>query len=240
MDKLFSLTKLWVIPYLAPEEWLKEQRWLKTTGLTYAFTVMGDPKVPGGQAIRFTRSPSLAETFDYPYYRSPRPLRIYSETAGTVSIAADGVTVTGAGTAFTSRHVGSVIRIGLDGTNIPTGLDGDHPYAEEQVIKSVESATSLTVQSTFSQALSDVKFRISDPIDINVQTMLSVFRRLCEKALIFNKNMQGKAEAIQLANAELKTAMGSDAPYYGSDTEGTAVASDIGRGLLLRDVRTDL
>ena len=139
-------------------------RYSDTTG-ALRYWALG-PQPNGGMAIWIYPAMDADKRIDVPYRKRPRNLRITGHASshyqGTVSVS--GTAVTGDGTAFTSAMVGSVLRVS-DDTTVPTGLEGDSPYAEEVKIASVANATALTLVES-GTAATDVGYRISDPIEL--------------------------------------------------------------------------
>ena len=138
---------------------------------------------------------------------------------GTIVTTASSAVVTGTSTAFTSDMKGSVIRVGTS-TDNPSGIDGLNPYAEERVIISVDSGTQVTVDSGMDSAASVVKYRISDPIDIDDGVMYEAFMAYCELRL----SMLFKDDDIPLKEdiytGSLRMAMQSDNRSYGESGGG--------------------
>lgn len=149
------------------------------------YTIRSDGDNLGYLSIVFGRAPSQAKTYDMIYMITPRSLKTYKSSAGTVAVTGGATTVTGTGTAFSSSMVGSIIRFSSDGTTEPTSVIGnvngdDNPYLAQCKITAVASATSLTVDSSPSASdLSGVKYVISDPIDVEPIVMRSPFESLC-------------------------------------------------------------
>jgi hypothetical protein len=130
--------------------------------------------------------PLSAVTLDIHYEASPRPLWTEYEATGTVSVNAEGVTVTGTGTAFTSTHVGAILRFGVNTTTPPSDeigsciVQNSQPYAHQRRVIEVVSAASLVIDQPVPVAMSGVKYAISDPIDIEPAAMWTAFLRLAE------------------------------------------------------------
>lgn len=128
--------------------------------------------------------PNSERHYNYVYELAPRPLETELANAGTVTVAAGSTTVTGTSTAFADKHVGSILRFSSNGTNYPTPPEGDlvadNPYVAQRTILSVASTTSLTIDSAVSAATTytDVKYTISDPLDVEPFAMLSALERL--------------------------------------------------------------
>jgi len=98
-------------------------------------------------------------------------------------------TVTGTDTAFTSKMVGSVLRVSGDATYHPEGLAGMHPYVMEAMITSVPSATALFAHSPeVSAANAGSKYLITDILDISP----SMYTALLSGAEVWVSRLLGK------------------------------------------------
>lgn len=158
--------------YIHPSEWYDADRCGQSVGGPIFWTVMGNENINayGRKSMYVYPAPTESQPHDFLMRRRPRDIRFSGQSAaeftGTVTISAGSTSVTGSGTSFSSRMVGSVLRV-TDGTSVPTGLGGLEPYTEEAVISAVGSATDLTLQTPMVAAYSTAKFRISDPLDID-------------------------------------------------------------------------
>ena len=173
-------------------------RWNDSTGTVRRYWVGEAPDKYGSKAL-FVDPPSDAdETLDFTYVRRPRPLRYTghdaADTQGTISVS--GNSVTGTNTAFAAPMEGAIIRIGSDSTNIPTGLDGLHPFYDERSIVSVSNATSLTLDAASSG--SGVKYCVTDPIDLP-EDQHNYFLALLRAKIAVIRNMDNKNEYLALA-----------------------------------------
>lgn len=167
------------LEYISPNEWLRRHRSDPASdGDPVAYTIMGSAETDQRMAVRFYPAPDAAATFDVIGVRWPRDLKVNYAT-GTVAATADSTSITGSGTSWDSDMVGAVLRIG-DASNIPNGADGTNPYAEEHVIAAVGSTTGLTLETAADDTHSDVKYRISDPVDLDVRVCLEVLHRAVE------------------------------------------------------------
>jgi hypothetical protein len=114
----------------------------------------------------------------------------------TVTIAAPPTTpygnyfsVTGTGTAFTSKMIGSVLRVSGDAAYHPEGLAGMHPYVMEAMITSVPSATALFAHSPeVSADNAGSKYLITDILDISP----SMYTALLSGAEVWVARLLGK------------------------------------------------
>jgi hypothetical protein len=218
-DRMLNVTNAGYLYYGHPREWLERQRITFLTSQPVIWTLTGDPNYSGLMAARFYPPPDMAYQFDFLYQRQPRPLAVEEYKDGTVSASQGAAAVTGSGTAFGGKHVGAVIRFG-DATNTPTGMVGAYPYAQERVVMSVESATSLTVDAVLPDALSGVKYTISDPVDIESAVMLTAYQAGIEKELARRKRMKDRDQADAVYREELLMAQQADARSFEQRSSG--------------------
>lgn len=204
----------WSGLYVTPDEAMKIERVNNSSGTPYHWTVIKDPDSTGW-AIKLIGYPTEAETIDFTYRRTARPIR-YSghETAlrqGTISRSS--ATVTGSGTAFSSAMVGSILRVG-DTTDHPGPIESLTPWVSEAKITAVGGATSLTTDASGTVAGS-TKYIITDPIDV-APHMQAVVDAACDYHLARIRG-QGEDKAFQLYQRDLRLAMEMDqlAPLSG-------------------------
>jgi len=225
MDESFTEESWGGMEYVHPTEWLRVVRYYQSTSNTPRFyTIRGNPDVPGRMSLSLFPYPDSARTVDFIYQRRPRDVTLDSYTTGTVSVSASSTTITGSGTTFTAPMVGSVIRLSADSTNLPSGFAGSNPYSVERNIRVFTSATSLTVDDTIDSAYSGVKFRISDPLDLEDGAMIECFFRCAERHVSILRQMKNQTLATQLyqdaliraEEADARSFMGRAAGYHPS------------------------
>lgn len=170
-----------VLAYMHPRDWASERRSVTGPGSPWMFSLVGDPVRIGRSKMVVWPPPDGVYNIDFPYRRTPRPLVYDRVTDGFASVALDGVTVTGTGTAFKAAHVGSVIRFGVNNQDEPTGDTGLNPAAHEAIITAVASATSLTIDTAAPEAVDAAKYLISDPVDIDRTVMGELLLREVER-----------------------------------------------------------
>lgn len=149
------------------------------------FTIRNSDEEYASMVLEFAPYPTTLRTYDLAYTVSPRPVRPFGQAAeystGTISVS--GLTVTGSGTTFSQRMVGCVIRFTTAAT-VPSGDVGvsedDVPYEELAIIRSVNSATELTIDRTLNGTYSAKPYSIGDPLDIESQVMLTPLIYLAE------------------------------------------------------------
>jgi len=116
------------------------------------------------------------------------------------------------------------LRLGAD-SRTPTGMTDANPWAEEALIDTVASPTSLTLQAAPSGSYSGVGYYISDPVDLD-ESLVTALLRLIERELAIAKGMRNVGEVVQLAemalrdakaadqrNSQMREAYGSPSPY---------------------------
>jgi hypothetical protein len=204
----FAPDSWWGLEYVPAHEWLWDDQLAASSGTPRTFTLTGHPTLPGRMAIRFFPTPDAVVTLQYRYQRRPRQLMVYREATGRASITSAGTAVTGTSTAFTSRMVGSVLRLSGTAASAPTGWEGDNPPAHESVITAVASATALTIADAAPATLAGVQLTISDPIDVAEGAMLTAFQRGAEYQASVNRPIADRMsprslylEALRLAGA---------------------------------------
>jgi len=218
LDKLYSMSNNWVLSYVPQQKWLEYSRYWRQPSTVRCWTITGDERNPGRLAMKLNWAPSTAGPFDFFYRRRPRELKITSVSGGNVAVT--GTAVTGTGTAFTSAMVGSVFRLGT-ATDAPTGNEGESPYQSEALITAVASTTALTLNVAPGDVSSGTKYVISDPIDIEVGSMLNMFKACSEyhhARMTHKRDVDAVRSAYEL---ELRIAMGADARYAGTEAAGT-------------------
>lgn len=198
--------------YTSYPEWVQSRKRLNISSTPYTFAFGRDRNYVGAYAMFLWPAPSEAKTIDIPVIRRPRPIKVSGYAAADYGTAStSGTTVTGSGTSFSSRHLGSIIRF-YDATNYPTGIDGVHPPVEERSVMAVGSATSITVDDTMS-TLSSVKFRISDRIDLHESLwnlfLASVRLEIAKRKRLDTKSLQEEQQM------EMRRACENDSKFLG-------------------------
>jgi hypothetical protein len=197
-----------------PSQWLERQQLYRTPSIPRTYTIRSDPNYQNTLAVSFFPSPDQAYSVDAVYQRTARQLNIEEYADGTVTTGIGSATVTGSGTAWTSRMAGSVFRVTDSRTDIPTGRDGDNPPLYERVIASVESATSLTLDDVIDETLTAVKYSISDPVDVETSAMLTALLRGVESQLGKSRRMADRDELEAEYNRALILAREADSRSF--------------------------
>lgn len=180
-----------IVTQVSNNDWLVPQQISSGAGKPRTFAITSDPNYLGTLACRFYPRADQAYALDFIYHRRPRQLNIVDYSVGVASATNGSASISGSTTNWASKHIGSVIRFSVDGDkNIPTGREGAYPYAYERVITSVTSAVALTVDEVLPETLTNVKYRISDPLDIEEGASMTAFWRECEKQIRQMKRMK--------------------------------------------------
>lgn len=203
----------WSGTYVTPDAAMKLERVSNTSGAPYHWTVIKDPN-SDGWAIKLIGYPTEAETIDFTYRRTARPIRYSGHEAicraGTVS--ASGTTVTGSGTSFAAAMAGAVLRVG-DTTNHPGPIESLTPYVAERMVGGV-SGQVLTVDSAITIP-SSTKCIITDPMDVAPHMQMAL-DSCCDYFLARIRN-QKPDNAFAMYQRDLRLAMEQDqlAPLSG-------------------------
>lgn len=197
-------------------QWLAGLRYSDQTGTPVRYCILGMEGMYGSLMLGIDPVPDADQTLDFIYWRKPRELR-YSgywgttdDNPGTITVTAGSANVTGASTDFESGHVGSILRIGYNGTNAPTGLDGLYPFAEERAIHARTSTTALELDAAVVTNRSAVKYSIADPIDLD-PSLYPAFLRCCEKQIGILAGHPDVAQAAALYQEALEKARAGSA-----------------------------
>lgn len=218
---LLDLGRSYALGHVEPDELLEHLRGNWQPQEPNVYTIKNGGETYGGFLVEMAPPPNQSRTWDYIFEASPRPLKIERYATGTVST--DGTTtVSGTGTSWTSKMVGSIIRFPASGTTPPGGIAGGivnisgtdtelDPFDEQRVVVDVTATNSLTVDVAVSTR-TGVGYTISDPIDMEPGTMASAFLRLCEAefARFAKMDRTERNERDRAAHHELILAMGAD------------------------------
>lgn len=200
----------------------------------YAFALTNDDRYADTIAVLFAPPPAEARHYHFAALVQPRPLTVYEYSTGLVTVAAGSATCTITGGSFnTATHVGSLIRFG-DTSNKPTSVYGGiddtyNPAAYERRIVAVASAGSLTLDAEITAGVTDVKFVISDPLDLYNDAMLTYFWTLAchEMAKLYYKESNAiKGFLLHEEQRALAQAQDADRFYRGPMNPGTLSGND--------------
>ncbi len=180
----------------------------------------------GSIALQIHPPVSADHALDILYKKRMRTLRYTghesTESQGTITVTAGSATVTGTSTAFASSHVGSILRIGTDGTNRPTGFSGKYPYGEQRVINSYTSSTEVTLDANVATSQTDVAYTITDPIDLDA-VCYDAFLRSAERHLARSLGLKNQAEFQRAYREAFTLACEADCRDLGPQQTGAPV-----------------
>lgn len=194
-----------------PNTWLTFQRIYRGPATPRLYSITGSPAYFGTMALRFFPPPDAMYFMDFVYKRRPRALSLVSYSTGTASTTSGSTTVTGSGTAWDQTMVGSVVRFSQQGNNVvPTGPSGENPFYLERTVLAVNSSTSLTVDQDPVYNGSTLSYSLSDPVDVEEGSMMTLMLRLCEKQLRMARRIKSSPEEIADFQAAKMEAMEAD------------------------------
>lgn len=221
--------------FVDPGEWNSMTAYRRGSSRPLWYTIYSDRNFFGLMGLKFWPPPDDVYPVDLLYLGRGRGLQIEKYAAGKATVAIDSTSVTGSGTSWTSKMIGSTIRLGDSVTQEPTGYDGQYPYIDERVVTAVASATALTIDAVSSQAFTGVKYVISDPVDIEAGAMESLLLREIEKHCRSIYRMKATAEEPREYERAVLQALESDSRYSGPRRAG----GDFGRYPRLSDMPID-
>lgn len=195
IGRLQEMSQAFTPEPVSVQSWLNYQRGAWQTGIPRRYCVAQDENYNDRLAVKFWPAPDAAYNLDYIYQRRMSTLSTLEYSTGTVSLTSASATVTGTTTVFTSAMVGAVFRVGT-AANKPTDYSGAYPAVFESRIKSVESATSLTLEDVADANYTALKYRISDLLDIEDGSMTAALYRCAEWqfARLTNRKDSGQLE----------------------------------------------
>jgi hypothetical protein len=219
-ERMILVNNAYALQYEHVGLWMERQRIFHGPAMPRFYTYRGDSSYYGAMAVSFFPCPDNAYPIDFIYKRRPRPLKVEDYNIGTASCATGTLGLTGVGTAWTADMVGSVMRLSGDGLNLPDGVVGSNPYAQQRVIVGWTSAASLTVDQPWSQTLTTVKHVVSDPIDMEDGAMLTALFRSCEYQVSMTRSQKRIADTQKLWNAALIFARECDSRNFALEASG--------------------
>lgn len=182
--------------------------------------IVASRKRPTRLAIAVCPAVATFQTLDFTYKRKPRDITTWELKDGKASITSGSQTVTLSQTgALKARMRGSVIRFSDTAVDLPTATDGDYPFAEEREIIEILSDTQATLDEPVTATYTNVAYRISDPIDIDVQSMLNALTAGIAKQLAASRQMKPAEAGTYQSNWLLQLNIAKAADYRDSSTK---------------------
>jgi len=219
MGEVIIATFSRVLAFEHPNDWLARQRIWRGTACPHSYSIKGNPDYQNTLSMAVYPPPDDTYVIDYLYKRRPRPLKYDSYSTGTVSVSSGATAVVGSGTAFESGMVGSILRLGST-TQVPTSRWGSYPFSQERVITAVGSATACTVDAAWSASASAVKQMVSDPIDIDVGSMLTFLLRRSELNTGYARSRKDRGMLEQMCMQEEIRAREADSRNFKEEAMG--------------------
>lgn len=166
----------------------------------------------GASELILHPAPTVEEVVEVSAAVLPHVPTIHSVTGTDLSGTSGTTTVTSASAAFTSKLIGSLIRISSTST-APTQFTSDD-YTFQAFITAVPTATTLTVSETIPANYSAKGYLISSPIDIEASVMLEALEDEAFYQYTKNHNHQGLKDAAAIAQKSLRDAMVRDSTMH--------------------------
>jgi len=208
-----------------PSDWMAMGRFSSQTGTPARYCIMAMEGMYGTLMLGIDPVADADQTLDIMYWRKPREIR-YSgywgaadDNPGLITVTAGSASVSGATTDFELGHVGTILRIGYDGTNAPTGRDGLYPFAEERAIHAWTSTTAIELDAVVVKARTSVKYTISDPIDLD-PNLHEAFLYCCAKHTAFHAAHPDADQAAAVYKEALDRARAADCRSLQSQVAG--------------------
>jgi hypothetical protein len=174
------------------------------------YTITRDQRT-SGYAIVLANPPSAARNYSFQYVRAPRPLRVQEYSAGTIDVTAGSTAVGGNGTTWLDEHIGCVLRVSGNASDLPTSpygnIEGTYNQAwATRLVAARSSGADLTADVAFDETKEGVRYSLSDPLDIEWQTLGNYFQRLMEYhyAVASNDHTQRGYKLPQVEKERLK------------------------------------
>lgn len=199
------------IDYLSHPQLLRYLHINPTPSTPVFFNIHQSGKELNSIEITFAPPPLDARTYSLAVEMQPRPVRYYEELFTVSSV---GSTVTAISGTFAEDQVGSVIRFSRDSFPV-NGIGGDGaayiPYVSQRIIKSVVSTTQATLDSPLPANVTDVSAVVTDPIDIDNNTMQGLFMAMCNRMFSqYSPNSPRLSDYLALEMQEKRAAIASN------------------------------
>jgi hypothetical protein len=165
----------WSGLYLTPDQAMKMERVSNSSGEPYHWTILKDTDSTGW-AIKLLGYPTKAETIDFMYRRTARPIKYSGHEAATRATGAlghqggadiDEIYVSGK--SFPEDIIGSIVRVG-DSSSYPGTIESLKPYSLERVITGITDLNGtrdlIQVSPQTPVNFSSSNILVTDPIDV--------------------------------------------------------------------------
>lgn len=200
--------------YVHPDVWLRQGRYVDQMGEPRYYTVMGCIKHPNRLEMCVFPYPFAIKTIDFIYRRMPRELKIFSYSTGVATVTSGSTTVTISVGSFSPTMVGSVLRVSSTRGSLPTSPLGTNPAAYETIISAYVDSSTVIVQDTPSATLAGMPLVVSDLVDVEPDSMLSVFERGIEMQISISRVLKDRPSATSQYEMALKKAKSADSVSF--------------------------
>lgn len=205
------------------DEMMALMRHYTDSGTVTCYSIGGIQDLVGHLGLFVYPKADAADTIDFTYYRKPREIRYTGkDTNDSVGTLASSTTtaIVGNSTVFNTKMLGSILRMG-DATYVPTGLSGEHPYADERMIHGFTDTTHITIDRAPSVATALAKYCVTDYIDID-PTFYDAFLARCRYDLAVLRNLPNQSQYLsqyqeQLHLAKCASCRGTQPQVAGED-----------------------
>ena len=196
--------------YVAFDELLNMVRHLTSESTPMFWSLASRRDGNPGLSIWVYPVPDQDSIADIMYYRSPRRIKYFDVQDGLATIT----TATPTSVSFTDPilvddMVGSILRLSANKTTDPGGPESVTPFAHEATIKTVVSPTQATIDVAVTQNFQQVRYRISDPVDVE-EILLPCLGRCGEKNYAISRVLQTMPLSIQAYSESLVRAKEAD------------------------------
>lgn len=201
----------------------------ESTGFPEWFTIRRSASYYGRRVIVLCPAPNESRLYEFSYGARPLPVRIRDYSARTCSTSGQTVTFV-TGTVLPTDITGSVIRFSSSGDSLPTSKYGrldqsgaavfNMAVAEAMVVERTGDTT-LTVDRTL-PTLTDVRFTLSDAVDIEPITQQDAFIALMESefARFTFKDPEQRYGRLRESLSHIREGMQADYAFKGNTSAG--------------------
>lgn len=213
MGEIVNMIRSWLLVYTIPDQMLMMQRTQNSPASPRCYSILGDPRRYGTLALWFYPPPDQVYSMDFTYRRRPRDLNVPVYSEGTATITNGSLVLSGTATTWRSTMVGAVIRFS-NNADVPTGNMGANPFYIERTITAFSSANSMTIDQDPLVNMTNVKYAISDPVDMETGAMMGYFFREIERQARMIRRMKSTADEERQYNEAMLKAMEADSRSF--------------------------
>jgi hypothetical protein len=190
------------------------------------WTLAGRRDANTGLVMMLYPPPDTSTTADIVYYRSPLRIRHFDVNDGLATVLVGSpTTVTFSKPIVKDDMLGAILRLSSDRSRDPGGLESVEPAVHEAAIRQVISSTQVVIDVAVRATLTEVAYRISDPIEVE-EILALALARCAEKNYALSRILKTQQQSVMNYNEALIRAKeadsrvsadrGSSGPYVGS------------------------